>query len=151
MKPLGWADHTASLRRGGQDGQNQAKRERPHRGLDAREYWRAPVGAEKCLLTSPFIGLPIECSSLSALEAHRRPPDARPAGGGRGLARHAAGDWCGIDGQELHSVECGGPRLPWAKTDSLIRRGGRIPEIPLFKRGIVWSWPYPVTLAARRL
>src|SRR5438445_5824349 len=74
MKPLGWADHTASLRRGGQDGQNQAKRERPHRGLDAREYSRAPVGPEKCLLTSPFIGLPIECSSLSAspVDSRRR-------------------------------------------------------------------------------
>ena len=53
MKPLGWRMIPPRRSAAGRTVKTESQ---PHRGLDAREYPRPPVGAEECLLTSPFIG-----------------------------------------------------------------------------------------------
>src|SRR5215472_17193303 len=56
-------------------GPRQSAARRNRVGLDARKDPRRPAGGEKCLLTSPFIGLPIESFSLSeATESGTRHP-----------------------------------------------------------------------------
>src|SRR5215472_10582750 len=53
-------------------GPRQSAARRNRVGLDARKDPRRPAGGEKCLLTSPFIGLPIESFSISETIARRR-------------------------------------------------------------------------------
>src|SRR5215467_2264990 len=48
-------------------GPRQSAARRNRVGLDARKDPRRPAGGEKCLLTSPFIGLPIGRLSIAAL------------------------------------------------------------------------------------
>jgi hypothetical protein len=69
MKPLGWDQSLSSRRRSGTTRRQDGRMRNRTAGLDVARPTAPSGGGENCLLTSPFIGLPIRTGTLSRLVA----------------------------------------------------------------------------------